>query len=547
MAAFLFGRWIKASNLEHGGPPRSIRDQLSLRLGADTSEWRRGKLELFWSGMGPKPPFDSVEAIQGADGIFTFVAVDDADGEAFVGTDRVGVGALYYGWDGDDFVFSTSLTLIKNALGSPSISIEAWEELCVLGDVVGDKSVVQGVSRLGYGKRIRLRRDEIVIETVWSPAVPEPYGDMPTFLNENNQLLDQAMARLAGDDCRMVVPLSGGDDSRRLALSAARTGHPASCISQSYYGPDGTDEDTPVAELVARHLNLPLEITPLQDDAPLFANLKLANDLVNWEYHGHFWAVAMAQAVPARALVVDGIGFDVTINGSRLHAKPAYLQSWTSPQATADLMLARPSAPRLRRRSIGRIRQELAAAIERIPASPVRFNQYWILSHSRRAIGSWHQIFFRYGHGVAAPFFERSVFDHCFRIDPTWSATMHGQQEAMRLLDPALAEIPSTRRGLPDGLKRDWRRRANAFSRYWIRHTRLRDEAFDLLGMSRADLALRRLLALGRTERIAWAFAPLARFSRCLDWLDSRDDPFGSEGHDPLTRRQPQPGNLQLS
>ena len=365
MAAFLFGRWTRASDVDHDSRSRSIRDQLSLRLGTETSTWRRGDIELFWSGVGPRAPLDTVDALQVADGIFSFVAIDDARQEAFVGTDRIGVGSLYYGWDGGDLVFSTSLTLIKNALASPRIDTEAWEELCVLGDVVGDKSVVQGVSRLGYGKRLRLRRDDVVVETIWSPDVPETQGDMQAYLEENNRRLDDAVARLAEMDDRLVLPLSGGDDSRRLALSVARTGRPVRCVSQSYYGPDGTDEDTPVAEIVARHLGLPLDITPLQDDATLFGNLHIANDLVNWEYHGHFWAVAMAQAMPAGALIVDGIGFDVTINGSRLHAKPAYLESWSSPLATADLMLARPSAPRLRQRCIGRIRQELAAAIDR--------------------------------------------------------------------------------------------------------------------------------------------------------------------------------------
>ena len=105
-------------------------------------------------------------------GYYTYVLFDKNKYDIFVGTDRLGYSALYYAWEGGQFLFSSSPTLLKYALKTVTPNFEAWDEILTLGDIIGEKSVVCEISRARWGQKFLLTAESVDKIDIWSPETP---------------------------------------------------------------------------------------------------------------------------------------------------------------------------------------------------------------------------------------------------------------------------------------------------------------------------------------------------------------------------------------
>ena len=170
-------------------------------------------------------------AIDNAYGFYSYIMIKKEEQEIIIGTDKLGFSPIYYSMQENNLVFSTSLTLLKYRIKNPSPDYEAWDEMLNLNTVLGDKTTIKEIKRLNYGTRIQISNGIISFVEYWKPAIPE-MADKDNFVKHNNELLFEALEFTRKVQNPKIVLLSGGEDGRRIGVSASKIGLPISFATQ---------------------------------------------------------------------------------------------------------------------------------------------------------------------------------------------------------------------------------------------------------------------------------------------------------------------------
>lgn len=476
-------------------------------------------------------------------GYYTYVLFEKSSGTVFLGTDRLGYSPVYYAFENGVFRFSSSLTLLKYELGSVNPNLDAWDEHLSLDDILGEKTVVKEISRLRWGRKFRITADHVDTVDIWAPEVPA-FTDKRSYIRANNELLTEAVELTRSCEQQKFVTLSGGDDSRRLAVAAHRVGLPITCITQELVGKNTSDRDLRIAEAVCETLRVPHVCVPLQNPRDALNDAITEDYWLGYEGGQHEWMVQLMRHLPPEALVYDGIIADVTVNGHFFHTHPQLLTRFGDLDCAASLVCGTRRSgidPRLLSAPLfERVRAELA----RFPDSPHRLTYYYLLNHTRRCIGGWFALFHLFGHMPALPYIYYPFFLQSLSLEPSVYLEGWMQNECMKEMNPRAAEIPSTRNKVPPHLVIDRRPEARARARFAAHHSRIRrDAARYLPGLTRIRSTYELISLLGlrdRADRWSWAPNYLSRFSRFLDWIEDRQAPpfpVKSEAA-PFVRRQ---------
>jgi hypothetical protein len=436
---------------------------------------------------------------------------------------------MYYAWEGKTFRFSSSLTLLKYELDIVTPNLDAWDEILTVGDILGDKTVVNEVKRLRWGRKFRMSADRIDTVDIWDPEVPA-FTDRQTYIRVNNELLVEAMELTKSCERHKFVMLSGGDDSRRLAVAAHHVALPITCVTQEVVGKGGSDKDVLLAEAVCRSLGVPHIRVPRPSHRDLHNDTIVQNYWVAHEAGHHGWVLPLLRCVPKGALVYDGIVADVTVNGHYFRAYPQLVTRFDDlDYATRLLCGPKPSGidPKLISAPLfERVRAELA----RYPASPHRLTYYFLLNHTRRCIGSsWFTLFYLFGHVPCPPYLYYPFLIQSLSLEPNHYLDAWMQNECLKEINPATAATPSTRNEVPADYVIDLKSEARSWSRFEASHFRMRRDTtryFPGLKRSQRIFEAMSLVGLaGRTNRWSWAPKTLAWFSEFLDWIDDRTVP----------------------
>jgi hypothetical protein len=461
-------------------------------------------------------------------GYYTYVLYEKDIGTIYLGADRLGYSPLYYGWEGKRFRFSSSLTLLKYEFSSVTPDLDAWDEHLAVNDILGEKTVVKEIRRLRWGRKFRITADRVDAVDIWDPDVPT-FTDKKTYIRVNNELLIEAMRLTRSCERRKFVMLSGGEDSRRLAIAAHHVGLPVSCVTQEAIGKEACDKDVLVAGAVCQSLGVPHIRVPRQSHRGVLNDAVVEDYWLGYESGQHEWILPLMRHLPQRALVYDGIVADVTVNGHFFRNYPQLIERYADLDYAARLVCgARQSGidPKfLSAPLFERVRAELA----RYPDSPHRLTYYFLLNHTRRCIGSWFALFYIFGHLPAPPYVYYPFFIQSLSLEPRHYLERWMQNECMKEMDPRVAAIPSTRNKVPANFVIDLKSEARLRSRFVARHLRIRRDAAGYLpGLARTRRTYEALSLLGlrdRADRWSWAPRYLARFSRFLDWIEDRQPP----------------------
>jgi len=325
------------------------------------------------------------------------------------------------------------------------------------------------------------------------------------------------------------VLLSGGEDSRRLAITARHVGFPFTCVTQEAVGKDACDKDVLIAESVGRALGVPHIRVPRSSERDIYNDAIAEDYWLGYEAGQHEWILPLLRRLPERSLVYDGIVADVTVNGHFFRAYPQLVTRFDDLDYAAQLLCgARHSGiePKLLSSPLfERVRAELA----RYPESPHRLTYYFLLNHTRRCIGSWFKLLNLFGHLPAPPYLFHPFLIHSLSIEPHHYLEGWLQSECMKKIDPITAAIPSTRNKVPSHFVIDLESEARLRSKFAARHLRIRRDAPQYLpGLARTRRTFEAISFLGlRNGAEKWSWAPryLTRFSRYLDWLEDRQAP----------------------
>ena len=272
-------------------------------------------------------------------GMFAFGIYDRQEQQVWVARGPVGIKPLYYYWDGQKFAFASE---IKALLSFDSLNLELYPEafanyLHFLWSP-GERTPFRHIKRLlpGHFLRIDLRDPQLTPQVKMFYQIPfNGAYDTATeseWVDRLEKHLLEAVERQLLSDVPVGFFLSGGLDSSLLVAMARRL-HPEQKIqcftidtSVMADAEEGFVSDLGYAQMVAEHLEVPLEVVAAYDDyLPYFDKV--------------IWQLDEPQADPApinvlkiceRAremgykVLISGAGGDDMFSGYRRHQALRY-------------------------------------------------------------------------------------------------------------------------------------------------------------------------------------------------------------------------------
>lgn len=219
------------------------------------------------------------------DGDFLVTAVEQSTGDVAFLNDALGRLPTYYRVDDDHLTVSREVRFIAEHVDSPTIDREAVAQYLLLGYPLGDRTLLEGVSRLPPATLLRANPDsgDVRMDRLHRFDFDSADHDGRSIERNADELLDRfvrACRRRAHCGGTPVVSLSGGLDSRSVLAGVAAAGIDceAATMESEEYVPRS---DVTVANRLAAALDVDWRTyrlrTPTGDD--LDALLKTKNGL----------------------------------------------------------------------------------------------------------------------------------------------------------------------------------------------------------------------------------------------------------------------------
>lgn len=192
------------------------------------------------------------------DGDFVLAVVDRARDGVLVVTDRYGRLPLYCGRRGDAALVTRELGVAVEALPARRLDREALAQFLLLGFPLGEATLLAGVTRLPPAARLLLPACERRTWLVHDFGIKDARdAGLASRLAES---LVEAARRRAGAE--NLISLSGGIDSRIVALALRRAGAPLHAATHLDHRLLAA-RDAGIAETVARELDVPWQLVHL--------------------------------------------------------------------------------------------------------------------------------------------------------------------------------------------------------------------------------------------------------------------------------------------
>jgi len=350
-----------------------------------------------------------------------FVFWQQEKGLLWLGSDRYGLKPFYYYHHRNEFAFSTDLQwLVQTSNRKFSVNYSVLSQFLCLRHPFGDETLFRSIRRLSQGELLCYSVQEDKLQTVpfftYLSLRPVPGVTFKQVLAEAPARFTAALERQLNGASKVVLPLSGGYDSRMIACGLHRLG--VELLTYTTHKDYGSTTDTVAAAAVAAllgttHHNIPLPIS-------YFARFHQQKcRLVQFETSYHPWIVNLLSSMPEEPLpCFDGLGGDACLGCTEV--TPRFWELWRKKQyklfeniylqwyKTGFESLVR---PKYHREIIALARQEVVAEIDRIKGNPNGLIYLGLRNFTRRAISL--STFGILGHNrpVRTPFLDHEFFE----------------------------------------------------------------------------------------------------------------------------------------
>lgn len=363
--------------------------------------------------------------LAGAEGGFAFVFWEQAKAVLWLGTEY-GFKPFYYYYRDGELAFSTDLDrLVRNASRKFEVNYSVFSQYLCLRHPFGDETLFREINRLPQGVFLRYSVPADRLERV-------PYFDYRSFqpdlsitsqqvLAEGPARFTAALKRQVGRTQKVVLPLSGGYDSRMIACGLHRLG--IELLTYTTHKDYRYTTDTMAAAEVGKLLGTTHHDIALPNNYfTLFHQRKCG--MVNFETSYHSWIVNLLSILPKEPFpCFDGLGGDACLGGSEI--TPEFWGLWRREKyeqfakeyfrwykTTFGSLVAKAYLREIKALA----RQQINAEIRRIKGNPNGLIYLGLRNFTRRAIAL--STFGILGHErpIRTPFFDHQFFE--------WSMTI---------------------------------------------------------------------------------------------------------------------------
>lgn len=203
------------------------------------------------------------ETLKRSVGMFALALWDRSEQALWLARDRIGEKPLYYGWQGETFLFGSELKALRaHPAFNSAIDRGALALLLRHNYIPAPYSIYRGIGKLPPGTWLRLGRGQRDVETVpyWSLAEVAERGMAVPFSGSDAEAVDLLAEKLSTAvrgqmvaDVPLGTLLSGGIDSTLItALMQASSKQPVRTFTIGFE--EGAYDEATHARAVARHL-----------------------------------------------------------------------------------------------------------------------------------------------------------------------------------------------------------------------------------------------------------------------------------------------------
>lgn len=209
-----------------------------------------------------------ISRLKESNGFFAIARYDEQN--LWAAVDRVRSIPLFYGQKGQEFYLSDSTEWVRQRVGDVLIDPLAKEEFLLTGYVTGADTLFPSVKQIQPGELIHITKtaDGVKLSTYRYYQYSHNYPFVVTeeeLLKRYDEVLIKIFQRLieVANGRTIVIPLSGGYDSRLIALMLKRLGYDK--VIAFSYGRPGNRESS-VSKQVADGLNIRWEFVPYTNE-----------------------------------------------------------------------------------------------------------------------------------------------------------------------------------------------------------------------------------------------------------------------------------------
>jgi len=211
---------------------------------------------------------NTLEEVKHLNGIFQICILDEKLNKFIIITDRYGFSKLYYYHYYDQFIFSFRYLPLLASIPNRQINHQSIQEFLTFQYILGEKTFTQDVNQTGTAAILEydIRTQTLKKKKYWQFDFDENPSSIssndPQILQKTYELWQSAVEKRIKDQNQVIIPLSGGKDSRAI-LAAALQIKPSNDIITFSYGKKRS-YDFKIAKKVAakagvKNIEIPVE------------------------------------------------------------------------------------------------------------------------------------------------------------------------------------------------------------------------------------------------------------------------------------------------
>ncbi len=368
-----------------------------------------------------------------------FAVVCNKGSVLLAGVDRIRSIPLFYGATGDEFYISDDASWVQTKVGSFQRSELSEREFCMTGYVTGSETLYPGVKQLRAGELLVAKTADGLVQFSTERYFdfvgrPETSSDAETLSHELDALLIRCFERLLrlADGRTLVVPLSGGYDSRLIVLMLKRLGY-ENVVAFTYGRPGNTESE--ISKQVAKRLDIPWQFVPYSNELwwqwfrteereAYYAMAHHAVSVPHLQDWPAVWELKRRGLVAEDSVFVPGHAADM-ISGSHIPEAFVKARQVSHEQLVEQIFKKHYSLVRVPRgkdlifldEMKGRITSALCAPDCLVPDVAVRLSENWNWQERQaKFIANSVRVYEFWGYDWWLPFWDQEMFDFWARV-----------------------------------------------------------------------------------------------------------------------------------
>ena len=381
-------------------------------------------------------------------GIFNLISYDESLEELVFINDRHGAKYLYYYEDEVYFIFAPNPKLIisSGVVKKKDLDFQAVISLLSHEYIMGNRSLVESIKLVPHATLLIYKHGQREMINYWNfdtLALKDHCENYDTLLKNCTSILKKAIESYAVADAKILIPLSGGLDSRTISCFLSNVSH---CNAMHVdYG-----FEKKLAQRIADQLNINLQVFQLQDLNPSVAIDPFILCACNSIHQ--FWIYQFLQKMIEQnegTIVTDGYLMNEVIGGVSTLRVSDY-SDFESLVPGLDQAFDFILGPRIKKNFYGDHNSQVREALSKCPSDdPYKRYLYFTILNFGRRYTLLFSIIHQYICSVGLPILDYELMEFCLNLPFATKINSRFYRDMIAKSFPEVAEIHWSRSGLP--------------------------------------------------------------------------------------------------